>query len=117
MIEGRLPQGQRGSWLVTGRRTYYDLVAGRLSSDIRKFPGFTDGQAKVVWEISPRTKLTLHALLSRESTDATPNISSSDPNAFSRLAAGADGHRLRRRDIGERRRQERSASQHVTFRA
>jgi len=26
VLEGGLPKGAKGSWLVTGRRTYYDLV-------------------------------------------------------------------------------------------
>lgn len=71
VVEGRLPGGRRGSWLVTGRRTYYDLVADHLTSDIQKFPGFTDAQLKMVWEPSPRHKLTVHGLFSRENTNAS----------------------------------------------
>ena len=44
VLEGGLPGGAAGSWLVTGRRTYYDLVAERLTDN--QFPGFADLQAK-----------------------------------------------------------------------
>jgi len=41
VVEGRLPDAQRGSWLVTARRTYYDLSpvgSSRTSSDFRDSP-------------------------------------------------------------------------------
>jgi hypothetical protein len=69
VVEGRLPRSQRGSWLVTGRRTYYDLIAGHLSTDVRKFPGFTDGQFKLVWNPAARWRVTFHGLASGESMD------------------------------------------------
>src|SRR5262245_37189609 len=46
ILEGKLPKG-RGSWLATGRRTYYDLIAERFTDD--DLPSFTDGQLKTVW--------------------------------------------------------------------
>lgn len=76
VAEGRLPGGQRGSWLVTGRRTYYDLIAGRLSTDIKHFPAFTDAQTKVVWQPSPPWRVVFHGLVSRERADVTPDRSS-----------------------------------------
>jgi hypothetical protein len=69
ILEGALPGGGSGSWLLTGRRTYYDLVAERFTgSDL---PSFADLQAKVTRETRPGQKLSLLALRSRESTDAT----------------------------------------------
>jgi hypothetical protein len=68
ILEGKLPGGAKGSWLVTGRRTYYDLVANRIVGT--KLPTFGDLQAKGVWEIRPGQSLTLFALRSRETTDA-----------------------------------------------
>jgi hypothetical protein len=72
VLEGALPK-QRGSWLLTTRRTYYDLVAGRLSSEVRRYPSFTDVQAKLAWQLPAHWHVTVHALGSRESTDARPN--------------------------------------------
>ena len=41
----------KGSWLFTGRRTYYDLVAARITDS--QLPAFGDLQAKGVWELRP----------------------------------------------------------------
>jgi hypothetical protein len=65
VLEGGLPSG---SWLVTGRRTYYDIVAERLTNN--DLPSFGDLQAKGVWEPRPGRRVTLFALRSRENTDA-----------------------------------------------
>ena len=65
VFEGALPGGAAGSWLVTGRRTYYDLVAERITDN--QFPGFADVQAKAVWEPASGQKLTLFGLRSRQS--------------------------------------------------
>ena len=67
VAEGRLP-GNGNSWLVTGRRTYYDLVAERIvDADL---PSFADLQARADIQVRPGHRLTLSALSSRESTDA-----------------------------------------------
>lgn len=48
VLEGGLPGDATGSWLLTGRRTYYDLIAERFTD--QQFPAFADLQAKVAWE-------------------------------------------------------------------
>lgn len=65
VLEGGLPKGARGSWLVTGRRTYYDLVAARVTD--QDFPGFQDLQARGTWAPSAGTRLTMFSLTSRQS--------------------------------------------------
>ena len=69
VLEGALPGGAAGSWLVTGRRTYYDVVAAKITGE--DFPGFADLQAKGVWEPRPGRKLTLFGLRSRETAALT----------------------------------------------
>ncbi len=64
VLEGGLPKGAAGSWLVTGRRTYYDLVAERLTD--QDFPAFQDLQARLAWAPSPGTRVTLFSLTSRQ---------------------------------------------------
>ncbi len=64
VLEGPLPGDAAGSWLVTGRRTYYDLIAERFTD--QQFPGFADLQAKGVWEPSAGSKVTLFGLRSRQ---------------------------------------------------
>lgn len=68
VLEGSLPRAAKGSWLVTARRTYYDLVAERFTES--KLPGFADVQARAVFEPRAGQRLSLIALRSRESADA-----------------------------------------------
>ena len=74
VLEGRLPGGATGSWLVTGRRTYYDLVASRVTD--QDFPRFADLQAKGVWELRPGRTLSIFGLRSRQA--AALDIDSDD---------------------------------------
>jgi outer membrane receptor for ferrienterochelin and colicin len=69
ILEGKLPGENRGSWIVTGRRTYYDLVANHLVD--AELPTFGDVQSKLVWKPSASTRLSVSALLSKESADAS----------------------------------------------
>ena len=69
VLEGALPKGAKGSWLVTGRRTYYDLVAARVTN--QDFPGFADLQARGTWAPSAGTHLTMFSLTSRQSAALT----------------------------------------------
>jgi TonB-dependent receptor-like protein len=66
ILEGRLPGPASGSWLLTGRRTYYDLVLGSLA-ERADLPSFADLQLKLAWEPGPGRKLSLLALRNRES--------------------------------------------------
>ena len=68
VLEGRLPGKSTGSWIVTARRTYYDLVANRLVDT--ELPAFGDLQGRLDWNLGRDTRLTLFGLLSREATDA-----------------------------------------------
>lgn len=74
VLEGRLPRGASGSWLITGRRTYYDLVASRVAN--QDFPRFADVQAKGVWDVAPGRTLSVFGLRSRQA--AALNIDSEE---------------------------------------
>ncbi|MEZ5290949.1 MAG: TonB-dependent receptor plug domain-containing protein [Vicinamibacterales bacterium] len=76
VFEGGLPKKARGSWVVTGRRTYYDLVAARLTD--QDFPGFKDLQARATWAPSASTRLTAFSLTSRQA--AAFDVDSTDAN-------------------------------------
>jgi hypothetical protein len=65
VFEGGLPGKATGSWIVTARRTYYDLVAERVTD--QQFPAFGDVQVKATWEPAPGRKVTLFSLTSRQS--------------------------------------------------
>ncbi len=64
VFEGGLPRSATGSWLATGRRTYYDLVAARITN--QDFPAFFDVQTRGTWAPSRGTRLTLFSLTSRQ---------------------------------------------------
>jgi len=67
VLEGGL-KGLPGSWLLTGRRTYYDLILSRLID--QSLPSFNDVQANVTLLPRPGQRLVLTGLRSREHTDA-----------------------------------------------
>ncbi len=67
ILEGRLPK-DAGTWLVTGRRTYYDLVAEPLTDT--SLPSFYDAQGKLALNLGHGRRLTIFGLTSREGTDA-----------------------------------------------
>ena len=64
VLEGKLPKRANGSWLVSARRTYYDLVASRIVD--QDFPRFADVQTKGVWELAPGRTLSVFGLRSRQ---------------------------------------------------
>ncbi len=64
---GEGPIAGRGSWLLSARRTYYDVVVGRIFD--QNFPSFSDIQFRTDWEWGPGHRLTLTGLRSRENTD------------------------------------------------
>ena len=68
--EGRLPGPGHGSWLATGRRTYYDLVAERFID--QDLPSFNDVQLKTAWQLPGNRRLSMLGLRSRELTRITP---------------------------------------------
>ena len=65
VLEGAAPGG--GSWLLSGRRTYYDLVAGLVTD--QSLPAFADVQVQAGWEFGPGHRLSLFGLTSRENAD------------------------------------------------
>jgi hypothetical protein len=74
ILEGGMPRNTNGSWLISARRTYYDLVASRLAD--QEFPRFADLQAKGVWELAPGRTLSVFGLRSRQ--DAALDIDSDE---------------------------------------
>ncbi|MCB0262508.1 MAG: TonB-dependent receptor [Calditrichaeota bacterium] len=51
------PLAKRGSWLVSGRRSYLDLVADAINAG--GAPRFEDLQTKIVLDINPKNKITI----------------------------------------------------------
>jgi len=78
LVEG--PWKDKGSWIVTARRTYYDLVADRITH--KNLPGFHDFQFRSSHDLSRTTKLTLFGIRSREQGDATFTGDGTDSGSF-----------------------------------
>ena len=53
VVEGPLGGSRRGSWLVSARKSYLDLVIARLGSEFDFAFGFTDVQSKLVYDVNP----------------------------------------------------------------
>jgi len=56
VAEGPLKSG-RGSWLLAGRRSFYDLLANNVYSKNYVFPFYFDLQAKIAYNLNPDQKL------------------------------------------------------------
>ena len=65
VVEGAAPGN--GSWLLSGRRTYYDLVAGIVTD--QNLPSFADLQLQAGWDFGPGHRLSVLGLTSRENAD------------------------------------------------
>jgi hypothetical protein len=75
VLEGRAPLGLEGSWIVSARRTYYDLIAGPIArsldlvDDDVAFPNFTDLQSKITIGPYNGHRFYLNTLLSRDAVN------------------------------------------------
>lgn len=65
--------GTRGSWLVSVRRSYLDLLLNRIEDGGNLAFGFTDGEAKVVLDATPKHQLQLLAIAGRSQFNEKPD--------------------------------------------
>ncbi|MDD5224978.1 MAG: TonB-dependent receptor [bacterium] len=56
-VEG--PLTQKGSFFLSGRRSYLDIFPLSSSDDLSIYPRFWDYQAKLAWDVNERNKLSL----------------------------------------------------------
>ncbi len=96
LLEGPWKNRDKGSWIVSARRTYYDLVADRIVGE--NLPGFNDVQFRGNYEASTNTRLTLFGMRSRESGDATFTGDGTDSGSFTNAATN-DVYGLRARSF------------------
>ena len=79
VAEGPLGSAPRGSWLVSARKSYLDLVLKRLYPDQTVNFGFGDVQSKLAWDLSARHRVELSATAGRSRLDLVPDAVS-NPN-------------------------------------
>ena len=92
LAEGPLPgSGEEGSWIVSGRRTYYDILLDKLANlpEGTVFPNYRDLQGKIVYDLSPEQKLRINMTDSREEM-VLADLEVEGEAADDELFAGAD---------------------------
>jgi hypothetical protein len=67
--EGPLGSSSRGSWLVSARKSYLELLLNQIQSDSDFGFGFTDAQAKLVYDMSSAHRLEMSAVAGRSRLD------------------------------------------------
>ncbi len=79
VIEGALPEQLNGSWLMSTRRTYYDLVANKFIDGATALPFFLDFQSKVTVNPFDHHTFSIFGLASREGVDIqNPDVRDGD---------------------------------------
>lgn len=74
VLEGRLPDALNGGWLLSGRRTYYDLILGPIAKSAKlldgdvALPNFRDLQFKAIIRPWENHSFVINALTSRDGT-------------------------------------------------
>ncbi len=68
VLEGPILNG-KGSWLMSGRRTYYDLLANRFTKSNSTYPNTYDLNGKIVYNINGTNKLSFHSMVCKEGTE------------------------------------------------
>ncbi|MBM2839673.1 MAG: TonB-dependent receptor plug [Bacteroidetes bacterium] len=91
VLHGRSPFDMNGSYVVSARRTYYDLIlgpiaknAGLVKGDVA-FPNFSDIQAKFVLEPSSKHKFIANILFSRDGVEIISGPEREQPDSVSVL--------------------------------
>ena len=62
VFEGPFGRSRRGSWLMSIRKSYIDWLVRKLEPDIDSTIGFSDAQAKLTYDLTPRTQIQLFAI-------------------------------------------------------
>ena len=78
--EGRLFDSFPSSWLISARRTYFDLLLESMDSEDISYPGFTDAQGLFYFQPSPRHEWFLTILASKEDSNITGDIDKEKDN-------------------------------------
>ena len=65
VVEGPLGNAKRGSWLVSARQSYLDLIISQLDTDADLKFGFSDAQAKVAFDPTPAQRLEFTVIAGR----------------------------------------------------
>ena len=67
VVEGPIGDAARGSWLISARQSYLDLIIRQVAEGV-KF-GFTDAQSKLVYDLTPAQRLEMTVIGGRSSLE------------------------------------------------
>jgi len=87
IFQGKNPLKVPGSWIISSRRTYYDLVLGPfarnsgLITDNSSFPSFEDLQFKIAAGPFNKHKFIFNGIFSKDGVDIIPGDERSDPDS------------------------------------
>ena len=68
---GEGPLGRRGSWLLSARKSYLDLLIKQVSDDDNFAFGFSDLAGKLAWDLTANQKLDVSAVVGRSKLSAS----------------------------------------------
>jgi len=71
VAEGPIGSSHRGSWLLSVRRSYLDWLVRQIEPGIDSAIGFTDAQAKIVYDVTPHQQLQFLAIAGDADYDET----------------------------------------------
>lgn len=84
VAEGKAPFGIEGSWIISARRTYYDLIVGpilrgaRLVEGNTAFPNFADVQMRLAFQLAPQHRLQFTGIIGRDGIDVISSARNAD---------------------------------------
>lgn len=87
VVEGGLPLTSDGSYLLSFRRTYYDLILGPVLKSAKlvagdvALPNFRDLQAKVAIPLNRKHKLLFNAVTSRDGVELISGVERDQPDS------------------------------------
>ncbi len=82
VAEGPLGGAGRGSWLVAARKSYLQYILRRASASNQMAFGFTDTQARLAWDLTPRQQVTLSVMDGASDLDRSRVASSLGVNSI-----------------------------------
>lgn len=87
ILQGKNPFSIPGSWIVSSRRTYYDLILGpfarkqKLITDDSSFPSFEDLQMKFAFGPFNKHKFIVNGIFSRDGVAIIPGPERTNPDS------------------------------------
>ncbi len=87
IVEGALPLSTGGSYLLSFRRTYYDLILGPVLKSAKlvagdvALPNFRDLQVKIAVPLNPKHKLLFNAITSRDGVELISGVERDQPDS------------------------------------